>query len=139
MPPHQIMDHLRVFDDMMIKTARVATGQTFPMDGSLATKRLRWPRRLCGGRIRKAVDVAPAAYLGGICLCVPSFTASVDRHGDSTPGCLDHVPEEYGVGSFDHGNEENRFAVLLASGNTLGNDLQHYFDLLKEEVHARGH
>ena len=137
MPPHQLREHLRVFDDAMIKAVRTATGQALPRDGSIAIKRLRWPRRLCGGRIRRAVDVAPAAYLGGICLCVPSFTTSVDNYGDSTPGCLDHMPGDYGVGSFDHGNEDSRFSVLLVSGSALGNDLQRYFNDLKVEVHAQ--
>ena len=47
------------------------------------------------------------------------------------------MPGDYGVGSFDHGNEDSRFSVLLVSGSALGNDLQRYFNDLKVEVHAQ--
>ena len=46
---------------------------TYTRDGSISTRRLRWPRRLCGGRIRTAVDVATTAYVGAyVCVCPPS-------------------------------------------------------------------
>ena len=41
--------------------------------------------------IRSAWDVSRAAYVGGICLCVPSFTRSVDKEGEVSEGILDHM------------------------------------------------
>ena len=91
MHPDVIMTQLKRIDDTVLNAARVATGQLFARDDVLGTIRLRWPRRLLGGMLRRAQDVAPAAYLGGICLCVPSFTASTDSEGTRHPGLLDHM------------------------------------------------
>lgn len=97
---------------------------------------MRWPRRLCGGMIRSAVDVATAAFIGGICLCVPSFVSSIDSDGERSPGILDHMVGDYGAGSFDAGNEEDRFKGLLDVPSALGKDLRHGFTKIKHEVHA---
>ena len=87
--------------------------------------------------IRSAVDVATAAFVGGICLCVPSFVTSVDNEGEVTPGILDHMAADFGVGSFDAGKEDNRFQVLLAGNSDLGKDLRNSFVKMKQEVHAQ--
>ena len=135
MDPVALKPHLRKFDAAIMRAVRVSTGQQFP-GGSLAYKRLRWPRRLCGGMIRSAVDVSKAAYLGGICQCVPSFTSSVDAEGIRHEGILDHMEDTYGRGVFDAGNEFKRFQTMLDSGCTLGTQLRHYFTLMRTEVHG---
>ena len=86
--------------------------------------------------LRHTQDVTPATYLGGICLCVPSFTASTDEEGTRHPGLLDHMAGRYGAGAFDVGGEETRFASLLNSGCTLGNSLRQLFDQLQDEVYG---
>ena len=85
--------------------------------------------------MRSAVDVSKAAFVGGICLCVPSFTASVDKHGVRTPGILDHLAQTFGPGSFDAGKEESRFQHMLDSGCALGKRLHDLFMEMKREVH----
>ena len=86
--------------------------------------------------LRSASDVAPAAFLGGICLCVPSFTEWTDSSGTSFPGLLDHMQDRFGKGSFDVGKEKTMFHTLIASGCALGNDLKMLFDQLQHEVHG---
>ena len=106
MSPKVLSTHLKRFDAVMMRAVRYTTNQAFTV-GSLPYKRLRSPSRLGGGMIRSAYDVAKAAYVGGICLCVPSFTTSVNvnEEGVVTSGILDHMPDQYGVGSFDVGQE----------------------------------
>ena len=135
MRPAQLRRHLHRLDKEILESARVATGMKFDR-GSLSLKRLRWPKRLFGGMIRSAADVHAAAYLGGICLCVPSFTAWTDKDGVRYKGLLDHMDTAFGQGSFHAGQEESRFETLLGSGTTLGNDLRDIFDQLREEVHG---
>ena len=135
MRPQVLRSHLHKLDKAILEAARVATGAPLKRD-TLPLKRLRWPRRLWGGALRSAADVHAAAYLGGICLCVPSFTTSVDRCGQTSPGVLDHIADIFGEGSFDDGKEESRFQSLLDSGSQLGVDLQNIFDQLKLEVHG---
>ena len=136
MHPDVIQTQLKRIDVEVLEAARVATGQAFLHEEELGTMRLRWPRRLLGGTLRRASDVAPAAYIGGICLCVPSFTTSVDVKGVTHPGLLDHMGELFGVGSFDAGKEESRFASFISAGTKLGTDLQTLFDKLQLEVHG---
>ena len=136
MRPEVLDAHLGRFDKVMLSAVRVATGQKFAKDGSLPFKRLRLPRRLGGGMIRSARDLAPAAFVGGICLCVPCFTRSTDAEGTVSEGFLDHMSNLYGVGSFDAGREETRFAALLAGGSPLGGDLRKHFGNMKSEVHG---
>ena len=135
MRPQLIRHHLHRLDEAILTSARTATGMPLKKE-TLAFKRLRWSRRLYGGMLRSAVDVHAAAYLGGICQCVPSFTTSVNSLGRTSPGVLDHMDTVYGVGSFDAGNEETRFQCVLDSGTRLGDDLQELFDQLKQESHG---
>ena len=86
--------------------------------------------------IRSARDLASAAYVGGICLCVPSFTRSVDESGTVSEGFLDHMADLYGRGSFDAGSEETRFAALLQGNSSLGSDLKKHFLKMQREVHG---
>ena len=86
MHPDVILPQLKRIDAAVLDAARVATGQAFLHEDDIGTMRLRWPRRLLGGTLRRAADVAPAAYIGGICLCVPSFTTSTDEEGIIHPG-----------------------------------------------------
>ena len=112
----------------MLQAVRVATGQQFPTDGSLPYKRLRLPKRLRRGMIRSAWDVARVAYVGVICMCVPSFTRSVDAEGTVSVGILDHISDRYGEGSFDVGSENLIFDVLLLEGDSmLGKELRSHF------------
>ena len=138
MEPQVLRSHLHKLDKAILESARVATGAALEKD-TLSLKRIRWPRRLWGGALRSAADVHAAAYLGGICLCVPSFTASVDRWGDTSPGVLDHMSDVYGEGSFDVGKEESRFQSLLDSGTRLGEELRAIFHQLSREVHGVTH
>ena len=85
--------------------------------------------------LRSTLDVHNAAYLGDICLCVPSFTAWTDEEGRQWEGMLDHMDDVFGQGSFDHGLQESRFGALLRSNTMLGDDLQRVFSHLKDEVH----
>ena len=78
-----------------------------------------------------------AAFVGGICLCVPSFVDSVDKEGEVTVGILPHMTDDFGAGSFDAGNEATRFQALLQSESELGKDLRDLFVKMKQEVHAR--
>ena len=135
MKPAVLHRHLRKFDKVMLRAVQIATNQEFK-GGSLARKRLRFPRRLRGGMIRSMVDVAKAAYVGGICQCVPSFTAAKNEEGVVTPGILDHMHQLYGQGSFDAGSEDSRFEVLLQGGSALGKDLRKYFNKMKVEVYG---
>ena len=105
MRPEVLLPHVRRLDNEILQVARIATGQPFANGNELGTIRLRWPRRLLGGMLRSAADVAPAAYLVGICLCVPSFTAWTDATGNSFPGLLDHMQDVFGKGSFDVGKD----------------------------------
>ena len=118
----------------MLKAVREATGQRFPEDGSLPSKRLRLSRRLGVGMIRSAVNVSRASYVDGICLCVPSFTESVDDSGQRWEGLLDHMNELYGRGSFDEGSETIRFAALIAGQSRLGRHLAECFTHMKHET-----
>ena len=77
-----------------------------------------------------------AAYLGGICLCVPSFTAWSDKDGVKYKGLLDHMDMAFGQVSFHEGQEESRFTTLLDSDTNLGNDLRDIFNQLRSEVHG---
>ena len=75
--------------------------------------------------MRSSRDIAPWAYLGGILLAVPSFTDRVSSDGSTIKGILRHLPHHlYGRGSFDHGNELDRFAPMLAGPTTLGTHLR---------------
>ena len=135
LPPDVLKQHLRKFDAAIMRAVRIATGQKFARN-TLAYKRLRWPRRLMGGMIRSAVDVSTAAYVGGICLCVPSFTTSVDREGNKWDGILDHMQHVFGQGSFDHGSETKRFQAMLDNGNALSKQLSKLFMKMRAEVHG---
>ena len=55
--------------------------------------------------IWSARDLEPATYVGGICLCVPSFTRSVDEGGVEPEGFLEHMDNQYGRGSLDTGRQ----------------------------------
>ena len=129
--PEVLIPHLRRLDSEILQVARIATGQPFAKENELATIiRLRWTRRLLGGMIRSASDVAPAIYLEWICLSVSSFTAwtdSSDRHvvsrtvgsyickTDSTKTVLTPAKKQRGSALC---------RTLIASGYTLGNDLK---------------
>ena len=86
--------------------------------------------------IRSAWDVSRAAYVGGICLCVPSFTRSVDVDGEVSKGILDHMSHLYGRGSFDAGGEATRFVTLLQGDSMLGRELRTHFMHMRREVHG---
>ena len=135
MRPEQLDSHLIKFDKVMLKAARTATGQDFP-EQSLSLRRLRLPRRLGGGMVRSAKDLARAAYVGGICQCVPSFTKSIDSDGVESEGFLDHLSHLYGKGSFDAGAETTRFKALLEGGSILGEDLRKHFVHMCREAHG---
>ena len=120
MRPEVSEKHLKRFDRVMLQDIRVTTGQRFPTDGSLPYKRLRLPRRLGCDMIRSAWNVARAAHVGGIYMCVPLFIRSVDEEGMVSVGILDHMPDQYGRGSFNVGS---RFHTLLASDSELGKEL----------------
>ena len=135
MRPEQLHSHLLKFDKVMLKAVRTATAQHFPSE-SLSFMRLRLPRRLGGGMIRSATDLASAAYVGGICQCVPSFTKSVDVDGVVSEGFLDHLSHLYGSGSFDAGNERTRFKALLEGNSILGADLRKHFMSMSRETHG---
>ena len=85
--------------------------------------------------IRSAVDVSRAAYVGGICLCVPAFTTSTDSDGKRWEGLLDQIEVLYGRGSFDAGFEETRFTTLVAGHSRLGRELSDNFQYMRREVH----
>ena len=136
MAPAVLEKHLKRFDRVVLSAVRRCTGQKFVSDGSLPYKRLRLPRRLGGGMIRSAWDVSRAAYVGGICLCVPSFTRSVDVDGEVSKGILDHMSHLYGRGSFDAGGEATRFVTLLQGDSMLGRELRTHFMHMRREVHG---
>ena len=86
--------------------------------------------------IRSALDLSRAAHVGGICLCVPSFTTSRDVDGEVSEGFLDHMEDTHGVGSFDAGSEETRFEALLEGDSPLGAHLRTHFRTMRCEVHG---
>ena len=139
MRPQVLRSHLHRLDKAILEAARIATGAPLKQ-GTLPLKRPRWPRRLGGVHsARRRTCTQRHAYLGGICLCVPSFTTRVDGFGETSPGVLDHMTNIFGEGSFDDDKEESRFQPLLDSGTQLGEDLQNIFDQLKLEVHGGSH
>ena len=135
MRPEVLERHLKRFDKVMLRAVQISTNQEFKGE-TLSRKRLRFPRRLCGGMIRSPWDVARAAYVGGICQCVPSFTAAKNADGVVVPGILDHMRDLYGEGSFDVGSEESRFEALMRGNSRLGKDLRKHFQKMKVEVHG---
>ena len=135
MRPEQLDKHLAKFDKVMLKAVRTATGQDFAAN-SLSLTRLRLPRRLGGGMIRSAKHLSSAAYVGGICQCVPSFVKSTDEDDTVSEGLLDHLSHLYGEASFDSGAESTRFKSLLEGGSTLGRDLRKHFMRMCHEVHG---
>ena len=86
--------------------------------------------------IRSVWGVSRTAYVGGICLCVPSFTRSVDKEDEVSEGILDHMTDLYGTGSFDVGSESTRFATLLQGESILGKELLTHFTHMRREVHG---
>ena len=74
---------------------------------------------LLGGILSRVTDVAPTVYIGGICLCVSSFTTWTDTEGVTQSGMLDHLQVRFGVGAFDAGKESTRFTSFINAGSKL--------------------
>ena len=77
--------------------------------------------------VRSAVNVSVVSYVGGLCLCVPSFTTSVDKCRVKSVGILDQMDTVFGKGVFDFGKETDRFQSLLDSGCELGKNVRRFF------------
>ena len=86
--------------------------------------------------IRSATDLSRAAYVGGICQCVPCFTKSTNTDGTVSEGFLDHLANLYGHNLFSAGSESTRFQSLLEGDSVLGKDLRKHFIHMQREVHG---
>ena len=59
---------------------------------------------------------------------------STNKHGEKTVGFMPMLEEIFGEGSFDEGNEEERFKVLTESESQLGGRLVLAWESLQTEV-----
>ena len=88
--------------------------------------------------MRELKDVCPAAWMGGCLLTLPRMIDHTNEHGVVTAGFMPSLAPILGVGSFDHGNEETRFAALINSGSELGARFNAVWLDLQNEVQMGG-
>ena len=100
----------------------------------LASRRLQLPARMFGGGIRSMVDVAPAAFLGGLCRSVPSFIQRAGEAGGGTAGFMPNLTEMLGRGAFDAEATGPAFAGLVASGLPTAQAMQAAWTTLASEI-----
>ena len=137
--PGETAGPARAFDDVVARAAVAALGCD-PRASDVASYRLRAPTRLGGAGLRRAVDVACAAFVAGVVSTVPAFLGPAEPPappgGAAEPGRLarrgildlPRVAARIGRGSFDGANAERGapggWTLYLGSGALLGRALQ---------------
>ena len=118
LPPRVVASELNRFDNAITDAAAIATGIDFHTEAPLVHLRLRMPRKLNGGGLRSMADVAPAAYVGGLLVSLPSMIDSTTKDGFQ-PGILSHITDLFGMGSFDQGNEGHRLEKFISNRDII--------------------
>jgi hypothetical protein len=135
MYPSHTAPLMAAFDLALLDLTNSALGETGQsvMTDPWALRRLRFPARMKGGTIRERQSLAPAAFMGTCCAVLPSMiNRKID--GVDIPGFAPGLEDVLGAGSFDQGNELQRFATLANSGSRLGTELKASWNTLRTEV-----
>ena len=108
-------DYLGKMDDMIEKSASAATGIDYANVDEITRTRLRLPRRMYGGAIRRQQLIAPAAYVGGVVLTLPRMLDRTAKDGQVIKGFMPVLTASLGAGSFDHHRleDEDHFTTYL--------------------------
>ena len=61
-------------------------------------------------------------FLSSMCNVVPQLIDHADSEGNITPGLFPSLESVVGKRSFDHANNDNRWAIFLASGSTAAEE-----------------
>lgn len=114
LPPKITAPHLAKFDDKIKDIAESCTGIKSSNQPTMVKRRLQLPSRLNGGKLRSALDVAPAAYVGGLLQTLPAMIERPLNGGRMViPGILDHMTDVFGRGAFDDSSGPTRFDAFI--------------------------
>jgi hypothetical protein len=131
--PSLTVPFARRMDEIIARGVAEMTHVPLPA-GSIAEGRAAQPLKTGGGAMRKLADLAAPAFLGAICQCVPSFDDQPTADGQVERGLLRHMSWFYGPGSFVEANHGQRFAVLLANGSRLAQEMRGAWDTINQDV-----
>ena len=130
--PNMIGPHLEKVDTKLKWAAGIATGVDLDKV-KFAMERLRLPKRMYGGGIRKLAEIAPAAFVAGFCDTLPCLVNSPERVG------LMHDDAVEVLGPGFHARRRDRFAFLLQTTRSkVGEILYNLWTALQRKVAPEG-
>jgi len=138
LPPRVMQEHLRRFDVSLLEMTAESTIDLRSMDDDDPVKRrARLPKRHNGLGMRNQCDLAYSAHVGCLLRTLPELATRTLSDGSEREGMFEDVADSvFGTGSFNFGNERNRFGGLFANESRLRDDFGDSWEHLQDESDA---